>query len=179
MDETAAAFPLITITVYVDDVSLESCGSSQTVEENVVGAGRMFTQAMERVGMEFSPSKNACIASVTHLADAITQRLPNLAIKVARAAKSLGAALCNGKVRNAKLMQKRLKAFKVRKHRFQKLRRIIGARRHAAVLRSGGTAALVHGQANTGVSDSFLLAQRRAVAAASVAGGTGDLDLTL
>ena len=38
---------------------------------------------------------------------------------------------------------------------------------------------MVYGQANTGVSNSCLLAQRRAVAAASVSGGSGDLDLTL
>ena len=38
---------------------------------------------------------------------------------------------------------------------------------------------MVYGQANTGVSDSVLFAQRRAVAAASVTDGAGDLDLTL
>ena len=77
------------------------------------------------------------------------------------------------------MQRKRLQNFKVRKERFQKLRRFAGAQRCHLVLRTGGTAALVYGQANTGVSSSCLLAQRRAVAAASVTGGSGDLDLTL
>ena len=45
---------------------------------------------------------------------------------------------------------------------------MVGAARSSLVLRTGGTAALVYGQA-----------QRRAVAAASVTFGAGDLDLTL
>ena len=77
------------------------------------------------------------------------------------------------------MQKQRLKAFKVRKERFQKLRRAVGARRSHLVLRTGGTAALVYGQANTRVSNSMLLAQRQAVAAASVHRGAGDLDLTL
>ena len=47
------------------------------------------------------------------------------------------------------------------------------------MLQSGGTAALVYGQANTGVATTMLLNQRRAVAAAHVQHGAGDLDLTL
>ena len=46
-------------------------------------------------------------------------------------------------------------------------------------MRSGGTSALVYGQANTGVATSMLLSQRRVVAASYVAHGAGDLDLTL
>ena len=55
----------------------------------------------------------------------------------------------------------------------------MGARRTCSLLAAGGTAALVYGQANTGVSDTVLLAQRRAVAAASVLEGAGELDITL
>ena len=70
-------------------------------------------------------------------------------------------------------------AVKARKSQFQKLRRMVGARRTATVLRTGGTAALVYGQGNTGVSCSMLQSQRAAVAAASVPGGSGELELTL
>ena len=47
------------------------------------------------------------------------------------------------------------------------------------MLRTGGTAALVYGQANMGVSNTMLQSQRAAVAAASVPGGSGELDITL
>jgi len=105
--------------------------------------------------------------------------LPGLHLSVDRRVKSLGSALGAGKVRNAKVMRKRLAAFKVRKHRFWKLRLVAGARRNDAGLRTGGTAALVLGHGTMGVSNSLLLSQRQAVAAASVLSGARDVDLTL
>ena len=56
---------------------------------------------------------------------------------------------------------------------------MIGAKRTAAVLRSGGTAALVYGQASMGVGNTMLHAQRSAVALASVPNGTVDVDIAL
>ena len=47
------------------------------------------------------------------------------------------------------------------------------------VLRTGGVSALTYGQETMGVSSTTLLAQRRAVAAALVTEGSGDLDLRL
>ena len=47
------------------------------------------------------------------------------------------------------------------------------------LLRTGGLPALGYCQAHTGVSNTHLLGQRRSVAAAGVAAGAGDLDLTL
>eukprot|EP00973_Karenia_brevis_P055654 7739648-Karenia_brevis.AAC.1 len=131
------------------------------------------------MGMEFSQTKNVCMASPGDLADQIAQDLPHLKIAVTRRAKSLGGALGSGKVRNTQVMQKRLNVFKLRKNRFQRVRRTIGAQRTNAVIRSGGTAALVYGLANTGVSNTTLLAQRRAVAAAASPGGAGNLELSL
>eukprot|EP00973_Karenia_brevis_P044803 6205659-Karenia_brevis.AAC.1 len=72
---------------------------------------------------------------------------------------------------NVKLIRQRLANFKVRKTCFRKLRRAVGGRRIDMVLRTGGTAALNYGQANTGVGCSTLMAQRRAVAAVSTGGG--------
>ena len=47
------------------------------------------------------------------------------------------------------------------------------------MLRTGGAAALAYGESNAGVSNTMLQAQRAAVAAASVPGGSGELDITL
>jgi hypothetical protein len=55
----------------------------------------------------------------------------------------------------------------------------MGAEACHRVLRTGGTAAMVFGQGNTGVCCSSLYAQRSAVGAAASPGGSGDLDLTL
>ena len=179
LDETVSLYRHIVVTVYVDDTSFEASGSERIVCSSVVGAVRHFTQSLIEVGMEFSHTKNVILASSRGMACGIACRLRGLKFKVVGNAKSLGGAISSGRTRNAALLAKRLSDFKVRQPRFQKLRRWIGARKTAAVLRSGGTAALVYGQANTGVSDTTLQAQRAAVAAASVPGGSGELDIAL
>jgi hypothetical protein len=179
LDETASISRIVTLTVYVDDTSIEASGPEVSVKNAVSRATKHFTNSLRRIGMEFSPSKNGCIASSDRLASSVIRAVAGLPVSFQRRAKSLGGALGGGARRNTQVQRSRLRAFKVRKERFQKLRRAVGAARSSLVLRTGGTAALVYGQANTGVADSMLLAQRRAVAAASVPGGAGDLDLTL
>jgi hypothetical protein len=179
LDETAAMSRIVCLTVYVDDTSIEAVGPDLAVKRTVVEATKHFTSSLQSIGMEFSPTKNNCLASSPRLAHSIIQSLRGLRAEVVQRAKSLGGALGAGRRRNTQVQQRRLQAFKVRKKHFQKLRRSVGARRSQLVLRTGGTAALVYGQANTGVSDSMLLSQRRAVAASFVPGGAGDLDLTL
>ena len=179
LDESAAAYSIVTFTVYVDDTSIEATGQAADVAFAVAGATTRFTRSLRMIGMEFSPTKNACLASSTKLARRVINSVPGICVSAQQRAKSLGGALGAGCRRNTQVQQRRLSAFKVRQLQFQKLRRIAGARRSHLVLRTGGAAAMVYGQANTGVSDSVLLAQRRAVAAASVAFGAGDLDLTL
>ena len=120
-----------------------------------------------------------CVASTPALAAAIVDRCPGLGIRAQRAAKALGGTIGTGKNRSVAPQRQRLVKFKARLTRFQKLRRLVGADAVATVLRTGGTAALVYGQANMGVSPTFLHAQRVAVASSSVPGGSGDLDLML
>jgi hypothetical protein len=179
LDDTVRIHRHIVVTVFVDDTSFEASGPESRVADTVVGAVRTFTEALIAVGMEFSPTKNAVMASTGELAYRVQGRLNGLKLKVVSNSKSLGGAVSNGRWRNATILKKRLRDFRLRKPQFQKLRRMIGARRTAVVLRTGGTAALVYGQCNTGVSTSMLYAQRTAVAAASVPGGCGSLDLTL
>ena len=181
LDQALACNPrLLTATVYVDDVALECSGSEAQVTRTVVAAARTFTRAVEGIGMAFSPTKNAVVASTPALADAIDGQLRRLVVAKLRGARSLGSALGGGKSRHAALQRQRLQSFRVRRVQFQKVRRLAGARRTGAVLRSGGTAALTYGQATVGVACSTLLTQRRAVAAAYSRGGCpGDLDLTL
>ena len=95
-------------------------------------------------------------------------------------AKSLGAAMAAGCRRNTMVLRQRLNDFKARIPRFRKLRRLRAD--PARIIRTGGKAAVVYGQAVTGVSNSHLLSQRRAVAAATAPkNGTGgqQLDIAL
>ena len=120
------------------------------------------------------------MASSSALADQIRSNLPHMVVAVVKHARSLGSAIAGGKRRSALLQRQRLRAFRVRRGCFQKVRRDVGARLAGAILRTGGTAALTYGQATFGVPCSTLLAQRRAVAATVSRGSCpGDLDLTL
>ena len=171
--------PYTSIYLYVDDATFDAIGPSPVVEQAVVQAVRIFTEGMQELEMEFSDTKNVCIASSPDLARAIAARLPGLGIKVRRSAKSLGAPVSGGKVRNVEVQRKRLAAFKVRKTLFRKLRRWVGASRTHRVIRTGGAAALVYGGATMGVSNTMLAAQRSAVAMAAVAHGSSDVDIAL
>jgi len=179
VDETIYRFPLIILTVYVDDTGLECAGPPRTVVATVSKATAFLTESLQSIGLEFSHTKNMCLASAPWIADSIVRRLPNLRLAAVRRAKSLGGALGGGKLRNATVIRKRLESFKTRKGRFKSLRRAVGASRTHLVLRTGGTASLTYGQANMGVANATLLGQRRAVAAAGSREGAGDLDFTL
>jgi len=179
MDDTVAAFPMVVATLFVDDATIEATGSHDKVLCDTAGAAKFFTQALVEVGHEWSPTKNCIAASHLDLGRDIADRLPGLRLKVDNKAKSLGAALSAGTRRHAGILAARLTKFKLRKDRFRKLRRWAGAARTAAVMRTGGTAALSFGQANTGVADTMLAKQRSAVAMSLVTAGSANVDLTL
>ena len=112
--------------------------------DTVAGAARHFAERLVEIGMEFSPTKNIVLASRRELAFRILGQLRGLKLKVVDNAKSLGGAISSGRFRNTALLAKRLRAFKVQKPQFQKLRRWIGARRAAAAFQTEGAAALVY-----------------------------------
>ena len=129
--------------------------------------------------LELSPTKNVCCASKFSIGVVVVSQLPEVKFRLARRAKSVGSAITADKHRNSDVLRSRLVAFEARRDQYRKVRRTIGAKRTHMLIQTGGLPALVYGQAVTGVSSSHLLAQRRAVAAAGVTAGAGDLDLTL
>jgi hypothetical protein len=62
VDETLTLF-MVTFTVFVDDASIEAGGSSKFVRHNVAWATKHFTDEMIKIGMEWSPTKNAILAA--------------------------------------------------------------------------------------------------------------------
>ena len=94
--------------------------------------------------------------------------------------KTLGAALGAGRSRNASVQMQRFSAFKQRIPKYRKMRKL--GIRTDRLIRTGGLAGLTYGQSISGVSNSLLLGQRRAVGAATApASGSGgqDLDVAL
>ena len=178
-DKAVASSPLLTLTVFVDDADIEASGPKNALKDAVVTGTKIFTSGLEGAGMEFSHTKNMCLASDPKLAADVVKALPELGIKRKLAVRSLGGTIGSGVVRSTAQLRSRLEKFKARKPLFQKLRRMRGARCANRVLATGGTAALTFGVSNMGVSNTMLHSQRIAVAAASVPGGAGDLELTL
>ena len=75
--------------------------------------------------------------------------------------KSLGTRLGVGRRRIVAFLNQRLKAFKLRGPKYRKMRKL--GIDPARVVRTGGLAGMVFGQAVTGVYNSMFLGQRRAV----------------
>ena len=99
-DEAIKAYRLVMFTLYVDDASIEAAGPAAMVEREVNGAVGHFVASVQRMGMEFSPTKNCCIASCQDLAGSIARAFPGLGMTFAKRVKSLGGALGDGRVRN-------------------------------------------------------------------------------
>lgn len=104
IDDTMYKFPDVEVTVYVDDTSLEGVGPPMKVLRFVAEAIRFLTDDFIFMELEFSPTKNVCVASRSSLAEAAVRRLPKLHLKAAMHAKGLGAAISAGKKRNASVL---------------------------------------------------------------------------
>ena len=112
-----------------------------------------------------STTKSVISASTPSLGNDVKTELTHDSIPYSLRAKSLGVGLAAGVGRNTMVMQTRLKQFRKRLPRFRNLRR--AGVNTAAIIRTGGVAALMHGYAGLAVSPTMLLHQRRAVTAAA------------
>ena len=123
-------------------------------------------------------SLNVCTASRASIARQIVRQVSIIKIRPARDVVSLGTAFAAGTRRTTKKTKARLRAFLNRRRRFKALSRAKVS--VARMLRTGGTCALTYGNRPLGVSDSLLLAQRRAVAAAACTNHCGaELNVSL
>ena len=177
-DRLVASSLYCRITLYVDDATLETVCASRTIVQKHTDAVNAFVADLQSIRLQFSDTKNVTIASTMLLARAANSKLVGLAIKAVSRVVSLGTGLGAGTRRNVKQVQKRLRAFILRRSRFKMLRS--SGVQVDRLLRTGGNAAMLYGQKPLGVSNSTLLAQRRAASAASRVRGCGaDLDLSL
>ena len=149
VDAAHAAFPhTVSLTVYVDDTSIEAVGSEAGGTATLVQATRLFTSALQDTGMAFSATKNVVTSSRRRIAQSLAAALPSLAIRVVRGARSLGAPVMGTRRRFARTTHLRAAAFRVRRRHFQKLRRTVGSRRvlPGSPHRRGGLDCLWHRQ---------------------------------
>ena len=177
-DEAVALSLHARLTVYVDDVTIETVGTVKVVRGQHAKVTNTFISSLIDTRLQFADTKNVTCASTSSLGAEVCGLLEGIAVKAVSRCVSLGTGLGAGNRRNAQQVRKRLRSFRKRIPRFKALRR---ARvRTDRLLRTGGLVALTFGQRAMGTSNSMLVAQRRAATAASCDRSCGaDLDLTL
>ena len=180
VERALSAHPSVEPTLFVDDLSAECTGPEKMIETELVSFINEVAADIEGDGMELSRKKCMCTASSDQLGHRLAACWADYGINYQRYVKSLGVGLGAGVRRNAGVMRKRLKAFKARIPLFQRLRHANVD--PAKIIRTGGKAAIVYGQAVLGVANGLLRHQRVAVARAGAKGGTTggqQLDLAL
>ena len=180
IDATLIVHPTVVITLYVDDISAEMTGPDKHIEKELGDCILEIADGVTANQQELSRTKCVCTASTDTLGKALELRWSPLEVKYKRYVKSLGVGLGGGTRRTTKVLSDRLRKFKMRIPKFKRLRRLGIC--PARIIRTGGKAGFVYGQAIMGVPDHLLRDQRRAVAAAAAlehGSGGQQLDLAL
>ena len=96
--------PLATPTLYVDDLSVEVCGSDVVVVAQLIAFTAHFCDAVTADHMEVSDTKSLCTASTPSLGRRIAAALVRCGIRCKDRVVSLGSALGGGERRNAQVV---------------------------------------------------------------------------
>ena len=163
---TMAAWPLIVITLYVDDATLEAAHQSRRVAQAVLaGATDHMVRHLEgSLQLEVSLKKSVTVASSPLMASNVATAARSRALRPVRTAKLLGVSVAGGRRRSVKHLAVRVNTFRKRIPRIHRLRK---ARINTtAVVRAAGTPMLTYGTDVIGMADSHLRSCRCAVAKA-------------
>ena len=179
VDSALKVYPTIVPTLFVDDLSGEKDGDDdEAIYGELAGFTRMVSIRIASDGMEVNRIKSLVSASHPSLAAKITVALGENAFTVHQRVKSLGVGLAAGTKRNTIVQNKRTKQFRKRLPRYRLLKR--AKVDTARLVRTGGIAAMTHGNHAMGVSPSALMRQRRAASSAVATGeGTGGQELEM
>ena len=131
--------PSVVPVLFVDDLSVQSIGSLEHLEDHFVDFLKLVCSRIGRDGMELSRTKSVFTASSNSVSEVLETGMQHLGISYRDRVKALGAGLGAGTRWNTRVQQDRLKAFRKRKPRFRMLRRAgVDA---SKLMRTGGTAA--------------------------------------
>ena len=163
---------VLTIKLFVDDITLASCGKPREVVALVTRVLGFVVHHLENVLlMEVSAKKSKVVAGRPALAQAIAAGVASGKVSQARHAKLLGTDTVGGRRRTTQVAQRRLSEFSQVVPRFQAMRRL-GANAKLMV-RAVGPPAILYGCEVMGICDTSLHNMRTKVAAAAApqAGG--------
>ena len=179
LDTTQKEWPLVQLTVVVDDTQVQAVGPERLVEQVVQGAARTFCDhARSCARLVVHPGKLNVVASATPLQQAI-QRAVGAKASKAVSVRNLGVDFSGGRQCTRKQVQERRMQKAKKKLPFLKRLRQAGARVDRLV-RTGLIPAMVWGCEVNGLSARCLLKARRMARAAARSATRGrSLDLSL
>ena len=170
---TLLRWPSVSISLYVDDTTVEVVHQSRRVAQAILAAVTDYIvdklQVELRLGV--SAAKSLAVGSTFRMARAVAAACRTKALTAVRSAKLLGVGAAGGRARCIKVLKLRIKAFRKRVPRIQRLRRAgVNAIR---LTRAAGTPMLTYGADVSSMAPSHLEAARRTIAkaVAPTAGG--------
>ena len=160
------------IKLYVDALTLSSCGLPGKVVRLLVNAVDMVVHLLEsELKLEVSAKKSVLLASKPCMAAAVAGKVLSRKITATRHAKLLGNGTTGGRRRSTYTMRVRLRQFSKTIGRYQSLRRNGAPVAH--MVRTAGVLAVMYGVDTVGLSCTALHSTRSKIAAAAApqAGG--------
>ena len=164
--DTLSRWPLLSITLYVDDATLEAVHSSRTVVLAVVAAATDYVVnwLQQTLQLEVSVKKSVVVGSSHRLAADIATASRTRTLTATRSTKLLGVGTSAGRTRCVKFLKVRINTLKKRIPRIHCLRRSgISAKQ---MTRAAGTPLITYGADIAGMANTHLLNARRTIAKA-------------
>ena len=180
VSSVARAWPIVEITLYVDDITLEAMHHSTTVVQCVVAGAtdHVISHLQDDYGLEVSEKKSLTVGGKLSIAAGIAAISRARKLTAHRATKLLGAPSGGGRRRSTQTLKVRMSAFSKRIPRIQRLR--WHGVNTVRVTRASGTPMLTYGVDVAGMSSAHLLNARRMIARAiAPVGGGKSADLVL
>ena len=170
---TMRAWPMIRITLYVDDATLEVHHSSMRVTQSTIAGATdcMVDMLQVGLGLECSAKKSGVVGSTPGIASRAAAASRTRMLTPWRNAKLLGTSSGGGRRRCVKHSKVRLKVFDKRASRIRRLRK--SGVDTIQVVRAAGTPMLTYGVEVHGMSCTQLQIARRAIAKAVAAEAGG------
>ena len=170
-DKIVREYERITLTIFIDDSTIEAGGREEEVEELVGRATKCFCEAFEEAKMKPSETKRVVGASKRSMGQNIVEALKQWGVKLEDNTKALGVGMGAGRRRCVRFLEERLHKFTKTIPRHARLRRV--GIDSARLVKTGGIQRMTYGVEITGVSDSLLYRQRKAAAKAAMPGVAG------
>ncbi len=177
-DDTYSIWTSVSLSLYVDDLTIEAHGTFMDTRVAVAGATDYVVRALGDMGLDVSIKKSVAVANRYSLSRAIARTSATRKLTAKRGTKLLGAPSGGGRVRTVGALAARILKFRQKIPRIHAVRRL--GIRVPQMVRAMGTPSITYGVETVGMADSHLDNARGAIAKAAAPEGSGkSVDLVL